>query len=226
LAELGEDGDLGQTLLTSYQHDAVGRRGWNNVFGLPAIKVGRKRGRTDDGDGFDRWRRERVDGIRADLARLPKKPVTRVLRKVRSMSAAYHTVPIQPNRDYEDGPRWTSRRPYLSPSLLDRLLAIRQELSGKQDGSRPFSPTIATCCSAKPFGDCVSMRSALAMTVRGTPRKSCIGSSCSARAMATRYGYSPLPPIGMRTVSLLFLPELKALQEALFDGFSEPSRRS
>ena len=55
LAELGEDGDLaGQTLLTSYQHDAVENAAARTlVFGLPAIKVGRKHGRTDDGDGFD-----------------------------------------------------------------------------------------------------------------------------------------------------------------------------
>jgi hypothetical protein len=91
LAELGEDGDLaGQTLLTSYQHDAVENAAARTlVFGLPAIKVGRKHGRSDDGDGFDRWRRERVDAIRADLASLPERPVSEVLRKVRAMSAAY-----------------------------------------------------------------------------------------------------------------------------------------
>lgn len=141
LAELGEDGDLaGQTLLTSYQHDAVENAAARTlVFGLPAIKVGRKHGRTDDGDGFDRWRRERVDGIRADLARLPERPVSEVLRKVRSMSAAYHASRFSPTettkmvRDIED-----IARPYLSPSLLDRLLAIRQELSGKQDGGPTF----------------------------------------------------------------------------------------
>ena len=95
LAELSKDADFsGQTLLTSYQHDAVENAASETlVFGLPAIKVGRKRGTTDDSDGFDRWRRERIDAVRADLAALPERPVSEVLRRVRSIAAAYVSSP-------------------------------------------------------------------------------------------------------------------------------------
>lgn len=140
LAELSEDSDLsGQTLLTSYQHDAVENAAEKTiVFGLPAIKVGRKRGTTDHSDSFDRWRRERVDGVRADLAAVPERPLTEVLRKVRLIAAAYVASPLAADeslrvvRDVED----LCRR-FIPPTLSDRLLALRQELSrstGPLDG--------------------------------------------------------------------------------------------
>jgi hypothetical protein len=95
LAELSEDELAGQTLLTSYQHDAVENAASRTlVFGLPAIKVGRKRGTTDQSDGFDRWRRERADAVRADLSTLPERPVTELLRKVRTIAAAYVASPL------------------------------------------------------------------------------------------------------------------------------------
>jgi hypothetical protein len=140
LAELKEDSDLsGQTLLTSYQHGAVENAAAKTiVFGLPAIKVGRKRGTTDHSDSFDRWRRERIDGVRADLAAVPERPLTEVLRKVRLIAAAYVASPLAADeslrvvREVED----LCRR-FISPALSDRLLALRQELSrsaGPLDG--------------------------------------------------------------------------------------------
>ena len=224
LAELGEDGDLaGQTLLTSYQHDAVENAAARTlVFGLPAIKVGRKHGRTDDGDGFDRWRRERVDGIRADLARLPERPVSEVLRKVRSMSAAYHASRFSPTettkmvRDIED-----IARPYLSPSLLDRLLAIRQELSGKQDGGPTFQSDDRDLLlkairglrvDAISFGD-DGPRNATRVLHRLELLGACDGDALRLLTVASDWDADGEPA---------FLPELKALQEALLDRFSEP----
>lgn len=130
LAELSE-GDLGgQTLLTSYQHDAVeNTAAMTLVFGLPAIKVGRKRGTTDQSEGFDRWRRERADAVRADLSTLPERPVTEVLRKVRTLAAAYIASPLTADeslrvvRDVQD----LCRR-HVPPTLDDRLDVLRQEL--------------------------------------------------------------------------------------------------
>ncbi|NTX39161.1 AAA family ATPase [Myxococcus sp. CA033] len=131
LAELSEDDLAGQTLLTSYQHDAVENAASRTlVFGLPAIKVGRKRGTTDQSDGFDRWRRERADAVRADLAMTPERPVTEALRKVRTMAAAYIASPLTADeslrvvRDVQD-----LCRSYVPPSLNDRLEVLRQELS-------------------------------------------------------------------------------------------------
>lgn len=131
LAELSEDELAGQTLLTSYQHDAVENAASRTlVFGLPAIKVGRKRGTTDQSDGFDRWRRERADAVRADLSTLPERPVTEVLRKVRTLAAAYVASPLTADeslrvvREVQD-----LCSSYVPPTLNDRLDVLRQEFA-------------------------------------------------------------------------------------------------
>jgi len=224
LAELDEEGDLaGQTLLTSYQHDAVENAAARTlVFGLPAIKVGRKHGSTDDGDGFDRWRRERVDGIRADLARLPERPVSEVLRKVRSISAAYHASRFSPTettkmvRDIED-----ITRPYLSPSLLDRLLTIRQELSGKQDSGSSFQTDERDLLlkairgirvDAISFGD-DGPKNAMKVLHRLESLGACDGDVRQLLTAASDWDTDDEPA---------FLHQLKSLQDALLDRFSEP----
>lgn len=131
LAEISEDELAGQTLLTSYQHDAVENAASRTlVFGLPAIKVGRKRGTTDQSDGFDRWRRERADAVRADLSTLPERPVTEVLRKVRTIAAAYVASPLTADeslRVVREVQGLCSS--YVPPTLNDRLDVLRQELA-------------------------------------------------------------------------------------------------
>lgn len=131
LAELSEDDLAGQTLLTSYQHDAVENAASRTlVFGLPAIKVGRKRGTTDQSDGFDRWRRERADAVRAKLATLPERPVTEALRKVRTLAAAYVASPLTADESLRVVRKVQELcRSYVPPSLNDRLEVLRQELS-------------------------------------------------------------------------------------------------
>lgn len=225
LAELGEDGDLaGQTLLTSYQHDAVENAAAKTlVFGLPAIKVGRKHGRSDDGDGFDRWRRERIDAIRGDLASLPERPVSEVLRKVRAMSAAYQASRLGPAesakmvREIED-----IARPYLPPSVMDRLLAIRQELSA-QYGSVPnfesddrellVKAVRALRIDPISFGDDGARNAARVMQ-----RLERFGSldDNSRRLLSAAADWDADEPPG-------FLGELKALQELLIDRLAEPA---
>lgn len=132
LAELTEETDLaGQTLLTSYQHDAVENAAARTlVFGLPALKIGRKHGRGEDGDGFDRWRRDRIEAIRADLAALPERPISEVLKQVRSIAATYQASHL----GLQDALRVVVEvedlvRPYLAPATIDRLAAVRRELA-------------------------------------------------------------------------------------------------
>lgn len=225
LAELDEGGDLaGQTLLTSYQHDAVENAvAGTRVFGLPAIKVGRKHGSRDDADGFDRWRRERVDAIRADLASLPERPVSEVLRKVRAMSAAYQASRLGPAesakmvREIED-----IARPYLSPSVLDRLLAIRQELSAQhgfmpdfESDDRELLQKAVRALRIDPvsFGDDGARSAARVMQ-----RLERLGSldDNSRRLLSAAADWDADEPPG-------FLGELKALQEVLIDRFAEPA---
>ena len=224
LAELGEDGELtGQTLLTSYQHDAVENAAARTlVFGLPAIKVGKKHGRSDDGDGFDRWRRERVDAVRADLASLPERPVSEVLRKVRAMAAAYHASRLGPAeslrivQEIED-----LARSYLSPSVMDRLLEIRQELSAQhfpapnfQSDDRELLLKAVRALRTDPisFGDDGAPNAARVLQ-RLERLGLCDEDNRNLLSAAAEWDADESPG---------FLGELKTLQDSLIDRLAEP----
>jgi hypothetical protein len=133
LAELEEkEGIAGRMLLTSYQHDAVeNAASKTKVFGLPAIKVGRRRGQdgSENSDGFDRWRRERAEAVRADLAALPERPVTDILRRVRNFAAAYVGAPREQGEAIPLLEEISAlAREQLPTMLQDRLLTLLQEL--------------------------------------------------------------------------------------------------
>jgi hypothetical protein len=65
-----EGPQTGQILLTSYQHDAVVQAASRTeVFGLPAINLSRRKGR-EVGDGFEAWRIETAQVVRAKLEQL------------------------------------------------------------------------------------------------------------------------------------------------------------
>lgn len=96
LSEINGDteGISGRALLTSYQHDAVENvASATQVYGLPAIKVGRKRGTDDDADGFERWRRDRVEAVSAELAKAKETPAAVALTKCRDLAVAYLKSP-------------------------------------------------------------------------------------------------------------------------------------
>ena len=124
--------------LTSYQHDAVENvASATQVFGLPAIKVGRKRGQTEDADGFERWRRDRVDAVSAQLAQVQETPVAVALRRCRDLAVGYLQAP---SRTEDVGALLDNIRDiagaHLPGALADRLLELRQKASrGGQDAS-------------------------------------------------------------------------------------------
>jgi hypothetical protein len=96
LAEINEDteGIAGRALLTSYQHDAVENvASATEVYGLPAIKVGRKRGTDNDADGFEHWRRDMVEAASAELAKVKETPAAVALNKCRDLAVAYLRSP-------------------------------------------------------------------------------------------------------------------------------------
>jgi len=140
LSEIAEDteGVAGRSLLTSYQHDAVENvASATQVFGLPAIKVGRKRGQTEDADGFERWRRDRVDAVSAQLAQVQETPVAVALRRCRDLAVGYLQAP---SRTEDVGALIDNIRDiagaHLPGALADRLLELRQKASrGGQDAS-------------------------------------------------------------------------------------------
>ncbi|MCP4696902.1 MAG: AAA family ATPase [Gammaproteobacteria bacterium] len=138
LAELGEtsEGIGGQTLLTSYQHDAVENAAErSSVFGLPAIKIGKRWGDKEESDSFERWRQERISAVRAKLAKFPKTPVSQALREVRKQHLAYVGAPLPAQNMLQllkDAADWAGA--WLPGELFDRLTAMQQAL---QFGSRP-----------------------------------------------------------------------------------------
>ncbi len=166
LAEL-DDTDIisGQTLLTSYQHDAVeNAASRTRVFGLPAIKVGRRRGQSeaDSMDGFEKWRRDRVDAVRAALAQVSERPVSEVLRQVRNRAAAYVGAPRQEGEAVSLLREVSNlAREHLPSPLQDRLLNLLQQLqrgpaspSGqKEDEARALESVRRLRTEAIPFSD-------------------------------------------------------------------------
>lgn len=131
-SELAEDTDnvSGRCLLTSYQHDAVENvASATQVFGLPAIKVGRKRGQAEESDGFERWRQERVDAVRAKLAAVDELPASEALRRCRDLAVGYLRAPSRA----EDvvGLLNAVREiatPHVPPGVTDRLIELAQRL--------------------------------------------------------------------------------------------------
>lgn len=136
LAEITEaDSSItGQTLLTSFQHDAVENAAQKtNVFGLPALKLGRRNDQPDalaEPDGVERWRRDRVEALQAELATLPPSPQGEVLRAVRDLTVRY----LRAGRDHDEAVQTLREvaertRGRLSQELQDRLTELRQVLS-------------------------------------------------------------------------------------------------
>lgn len=141
LSELAKetDGVSGRFLLSSYQHDAVENvANATQVFGLPAIKVGRKRGQADESDGFERWRKDRIDAVRAKLATVAELPASEALRRCGDLVVGYLYAP---SRSEDVAGLLTVVReiaaPHVSPGVTDHLLELSQRLR----------------CSAAPHGD-------------------------------------------------------------------------
>jgi hypothetical protein len=132
LSEISEktEGVSGRYLLTSYQHDAVENvASVTQVFGLPAIKLGGKRGQTDEANGFERWRQEKVDAVRAKLATCDELPASAALRRCRDLAVGYLQAPSR--ADDVAGLLTAVREiaaPHVPPGVSDRLLEIAQKL--------------------------------------------------------------------------------------------------
>lgn len=91
LSELeGAERLSGSVLLSGYQHTAVENAAMSaSTLGLPPIKIGRKRGRSDGPDLVDSWAREQAELVRGALAEIPDAPVRQSLRQLRRLAAAY-----------------------------------------------------------------------------------------------------------------------------------------
>jgi hypothetical protein len=89
------DGLSGNTLLTSFQHDAVeNAAAATRVMGLPAVKVGFRRGVEEIRDGVEVWTTETMQAVRAARAHVDtESTVQAALRAVRELTVAYVRAP-------------------------------------------------------------------------------------------------------------------------------------
>lgn len=157
------EGVSGRYLLTSYQHDAVENvASVTQVFGLPAIKLGRRRGQTDEADGFERWRQERVDAVRAKLATCDEMPASAALRRCRDLAVGYLQAP---SRADDVAVLLTAVReiatPHVPPGVSDRLLELAQQLlrpthvseGGNAEVEQALNAVRGLRCTAAAFSD-------------------------------------------------------------------------
>ncbi|MBK7091821.1 MAG: AAA family ATPase [bacterium] len=96
LTEIAKDqnADFEKVLLTSFQHDAVeNAAAMTEIFGLPAMKVGRRRGDNSESLPLIAWTNRIAEALEADLAASPKKPLRKLLETIRIRHASYVKSP-------------------------------------------------------------------------------------------------------------------------------------
>ena len=130
--DYGANGLAGNTLLTSFQHDAVeNAAAATRVMGLPAIKVGYRAGSVEGRDGVAAWAVETAQAVRAARsAEASEHSVHVALRDVRERAVAFMHA-----RAHREKPSTAVRRvqeiasPWLSGELADQLAQLTTELS-------------------------------------------------------------------------------------------------
>lgn len=124
-------GIAGQTLLTSYQHEAVEHAASHtSVLGLPAVKVGRRQDQQATLSTVDRWRSERAQALRADLGDAFQPPAAYVLQQIRALAIGYQKAPMiaaETTALLRDVSRQTLG--WIPSELTDQIEALRQRLA-------------------------------------------------------------------------------------------------
>ena len=157
---VGSGGLSGNTLLTSFQHDAVeNAAAATRVMGLPAVKVGYRRGSDEARDGVEIWATQTVRAARGQAG--AEDSVHGVLRTVREMAVTYLNAPAG-----RDEPAEVLRRVseaaglWLPSALADDLVRLRVELSrspsiqaGDEDRAFALKAVRALRVEAAPFSD-------------------------------------------------------------------------
>jgi len=123
----------GQVLVCSEQHDAVENvASGAEVLGLPAVKIGKKRGEYDLTiiDPVENWRLKQIRKIENYLKDAGQIPLDVIKKKVTQLSSAYYKAPMKNSQtssmlnDISD-----LAQAYLSAELNDRIFARREQLA-------------------------------------------------------------------------------------------------
>lgn len=144
LTEIAKEQDVvfDRVLLTSFQHDAVeNAAAITEIFGLPAMKVGRRRGGGSDNLPLQAWTRKTTAALEADMAGRSARPLRKLLEALRIAHASY----VQSPGTEAEAARMllglgSMAREHLSAPLLDRAAAVANWLklgvAGLDDASR------------------------------------------------------------------------------------------
>jgi hypothetical protein len=141
------DGLSGNTLLTSFQHDAVeNAAAATKVMGLPAVKVGFRRGTEETHDGVEVWCRVTIQAVRVTRASSHSEDsVHAALQIVRKLATAYIQSPSASDdpaellrQVIEPASRW------LPTDLVAEVVELRSKVSrpvscGLDDEDRAFA---------------------------------------------------------------------------------------
>ncbi|MFO8079038.1 MAG: AAA domain-containing protein [Armatimonadota bacterium] len=139
LSELDRDSDsiAGNALLSSYQHDAVENvANATRVYGLPATKIGRRRGETEEADGVETWRVDCVEKVSALLKDVDETPATVALKRCRDLTIGYLNAPTAS----EDVPKLLDdvrglAGSHVPPALGDQLLELSDRFRQRVQGA-------------------------------------------------------------------------------------------
>ena len=135
---VGDKGLAGNTLLTSYQHDAVeNAAAATRVMGLPAVKVGYRAGAVEARDGVEAWAVETAAAVRAARgADRPESSVHRALRKVQDIGLAFIRAPAERETPVEILRRVSEvARAWLPGELSNELAHLVDALSAPAEAS-------------------------------------------------------------------------------------------
>lgn len=155
---------FGRALLTSYQHDAVENLAdATTTLGMPAIKVGTRQGQRREQDGFDRWRRQLIADVSAELSEFEETGLQTIRRKVAAIAASYLQSPSTRSNTVHllsDVIDLTNGR--VDARLVDTLIDLKVRLSradaftsGEQDQEHELAVKAARGLRTTPeaFGD-------------------------------------------------------------------------
>lgn len=160
--DFGESELAGSTLLTSFQHDAVENAAVaTRVMGLPALKVGYRRGSTEEGDGVEAWAIETAQAVRAARgATASMHSVHVALRDIRQLAVTFMQAPAE-----RETPRTIIRQVqeiasrWLPSVLADDLAQLGTELSapvpllGDEDRTEVLKAVRGLRTDGTAFGD-------------------------------------------------------------------------
>jgi len=122
----------GQILVCSEQHDAVENvASGSDVLGLPAVKIGKKRGEHDllIIDPVENWRLKQIRTIKNYINNAGQVPVDVVKKKITQLTSAYYQAPMQKKqtsimlKNIAD-----LAQEYLQADLVDRIKSRRDQL--------------------------------------------------------------------------------------------------